>query len=632
MDTPQPHLIGHGARLASRTARASQVLGSARALLRAARAPICASLVWTAPFLSAPCMAAPFLTAPFSTVGAHVAGSLSGSPGPGAPLGVHPGGGDPPEPTEPTKVMPLGDSITVGFGFAGGYRSFLQFELDKLPQPFAFVGSSTENPPPPIFDDEHEGHAGFRVRDLISFPGDQNNPPSTLEGWLDQGRPEAICLHIGTNDTASASEWQQADEDLAEVLDRIWLHKPGTWVVLAELIPTGDATRNLLVESYNRRVRELFVQRYFAGDLVRWVDLYPLGFKSGDGGLLHPSAEIYADIGRAIFEGVRQIGLPALLPEPSEPVLAQATATASDFETGFEPGAAFTSQALDQELHNSETDGAWLSMPFDTTGLIDEPLAPSGAAPYLELELDRLSNVAWIDVYGGRLDPASVGDSWPHIDQVRRFHVSTSPDGVLWTARPDLATRAVPNALMQPGERFDVDWPAVRFVRLEVAELQEQGVIDGPAGLRQAAVGEVRMGGVAIDFAGLPPQISVSGAGVQDLYLDAGPDHADETFLILGSSFGTSPGVPLSVGTLPLVPDAYLFLTATLGASPPLSTGLGLLDGSGRAQVTLTASPTWPADLIGAVVYHAYVTLDLTQGPSPELSFVSSAVGVRLVD
>lgn len=534
------------------------------------------------------------------------------------------------EGSDPTRVMPLGDSITVGFGFAGGYRSFLQFELDKLPKPFEFVGSTQTNPPPPTFDPDHEGHAGFRVRDLIAFAGDENNPASTIEGWLGAGNPEAICLHIGTNDTGDAFDWHEADEDLDELLDRIWAFDPDVWVVLAELIPTGDTSRNLLVEHYNRRVRELFIQRLFSADRVRWVDLYPLGFASGDGSLLHPDATIYSDMGLAFFEGVRQVGLPPIVPELDAPAIGLGVASASDESLGFEASKAFAEPDVSQELHDSEGGGAWSSAPFAAQGSTGQPLTPAGVGPSIEFELAQLADVAWIDLYTGRRDPAALPGTWIHQDQVRRWKVQTSPDGVIWFDQADLVTRPVPEARLQPGERFHVDWPSVRHVRLEVLELHESAGFDGPQGQRVAALSEARFGGSALNLGSVPKTVSISGSGVQWLPLDAGVERAGQTFFVLGSAVGTSPGVPLSAGVLPLVPDAYTFLTATLGASPPLSTGLGQLDAQGRAVVTLTASPTWPPDLIGTTVYHAYVTLDLG-APILDVTFVSNAVSVRLL-
>jgi hypothetical protein len=526
--------------------------------------------------------------------------------------------------------MPLGDSITVGFGFAGGYRSFLQLELDKLSQPFEFVGSSQLNPPPQNFDPDHEGHAGFRVRDLIEFAGDDNNPASTIEGWLGAADPGIICLHIGTNDTGVAADWHEADEDLGELLDRIWAVDAGTWLILAELIPTGLPARNLQIEHYNRRVRELYVERVLAGDRVRLIDLHPLGFSSGNGSMLHPDATIYSGMGLEFFDGIRKIGLPPVMPAMDAPALGLGVAFASDQSAGFEAAKAFAAIDVAEELHDSEAGGAWTSAPFETSGLFGQPLTPLGVGPSIEFELDQLADVEWIDLYSGRRDPASAPGTWVHIDQVRRWKVQTSPDGATWFDQADLVTRPAPAARLQPGERFHVEWPAVRRVRLEVLELTEVAFADGPQGSRFAALGEVRFGGTPLSLGSMPKNLSLSAAETQWLPLDAGAERAGQTFFLLGSGIGTSPGIPLSAGVLPLVPDAYTFLTATLGASPPLSQGLGVLDPNGRALVTLTASPTWPPDLIGATVYHAFVTLDLG-APQLDVTFVSNAASVRLL-
>ena len=536
----------------------------------------------------------------------------------------------PQERSEPTRVMALGDSITVGFGFAGGYRSFLQFELNKLPKPYEFVGSSQANPPPGLYDPDHEGHAGFRVRDLIAFTGDEDDPPSTIEWWLADALPDAICLHIGTNDTGNAFDWHEADEDLDELLDRIWEFDPETWVVLAELIPTGDPSRNLLVEHYNRRVRGICVERLLAGERLRWVDLYPLGFSSGDGSLLHPDVMIYSAMGLELYDGVRQVGLPPILPELDAPALGLGVASASDELQGFEASQAFEVLDLVDGLHDSENGGAWVTGAFETEGQAGQPLSPIGDGPSIQFELDQLADVAWIDLYSGRRDPTALPGSWVHTDQVLSWKVQTSPDGSTWFDQQDLVTRPVPGARLQPGERFHVDWNAVRFVRLEVLELSETAQLSGVQGPRLAALSEARFGGAPISLGAIPQSLSISASEVQYMPLDAGPERAGQSFFMLGSGVGTSPGVPLSAGVLPLVPDPYTFLTASLSATPPLSAGLAPLDAQGRAVVTLTSAPSWPQDLIGATVYHAFVTLDLT-APELDVTFVSNAASVLLL-
>lgn len=60
--------------------------------------------------------------------------------------------------------MPLGDSITDGFGEPGGYRIGLWQRLSGR-HAVDFVGSAS-NGPGALGDHDHEGHSGWRIDQL----------------------------------------------------------------------------------------------------------------------------------------------------------------------------------------------------------------------------------------------------------------------------------------------------------------------------------------------------------------------------------------------------------------------------------------------------------------------------------
>jgi mannan endo-1,4-beta-mannosidase len=121
----------------------------------------------------------------------------------------------------PIRIMPLGDGITASTCM----RAFLWKELSDNAYPaFDFVGTRTSADAcsPTEYDKNHEGHAGYRVSDLLSATSlhtDSGGDPYTgssadLAAWFD-GRPADIVLMLfGSNDflntMSSAADVQNA--------------------------------------------------------------------------------------------------------------------------------------------------------------------------------------------------------------------------------------------------------------------------------------------------------------------------------------------------------------------------------------------------------------------------------------
>src|SRR5699024_6487470 len=101
------------------------------------------------------------------------------------------------------KILPFGDSITYGIGFAGSYRVHL-FELAvKDNKNITFVGHSTsadsggDNGPAMVagkpFPKANEGHSGWTIMGTRGI--DSRVPKPALDD-----HPHIILIHIGTND------------------------------------------------------------------------------------------------------------------------------------------------------------------------------------------------------------------------------------------------------------------------------------------------------------------------------------------------------------------------------------------------------------------------------------------------
>ncbi len=104
--------------------------------------------------------------------------------------------------------------------------------------------------------------------------------------------------------------------------------------------------------------------------------------------------------------------------------------------------------------------------------------------------------------------------------------------------------------------------------------------------------------------------------GTQTLQLDAGPQHAGQFYVILGSLGGTAPTTPFLGVDLPLVDDPYFDLTVGLGAGGLLAGQVGQLDAEGRANASFSIPPTPLFQLIATPGNHAFVTFDAGFAPS----------------
>lgn len=114
-----------------------------------------------------------------------------------------------------------------------------------------------------------------------------------------------------------------------------------------------------------------------------------------------------------------------------------------------------------------------------------------------------------------------------------------------------------------------------------------------------------------IDLVQSPTQVSLATGGQVTFDLQAGATHAGQTYLVLGTVSGTSPGFPLNpMTTLPLNLDAYtVFLLAN--SNGWIHPSLGTLDGNGSASAVMNVPPFAYA---GAPidVWHAYLLLSPT--------------------
>ena len=84
------------------------------------------------------------------------------------------------------KIMPLGDSITAGYGSpdTSGYRGPLYDELVAAGYNSQFVGSSTIFPGTlPANQQNNEGWAGFLIQSSATVAAPTESPIISIPGW-----------------------------------------------------------------------------------------------------------------------------------------------------------------------------------------------------------------------------------------------------------------------------------------------------------------------------------------------------------------------------------------------------------------------------------------------------------------
>jgi lysophospholipase L1-like esterase len=195
------------------------------------------------------------------------------------------------------RIMPLGDSITYGVGSStsSSYRTALWSRLvNHAGIAVDFVGSQKSGSLP---DTDHEGHSGWRIDQLTA----------QIDGWLATSRPDVILLHIGTNDMNQNVDIANAPTRLGTLLDRIYADLPSVTVLVAAVVPAGDATVNARVNAFNAKLPAVVQKRADAGRAAHFVNLNAtIGSADMNDGL-HPNDAGYtkmASLWHSALEGV----------------------------------------------------------------------------------------------------------------------------------------------------------------------------------------------------------------------------------------------------------------------------------------------------------------------------------------
>jgi len=191
--------------------------------------------------------------------------------------GPETGGGFNPCPTTAgtaCAIMPLGDSITEGFGATGnvgGYRIELFRQAVTDGKNINFVGSATNGPTTvanKTFPRKHEGHGGWTISQISGIVAPTGGTASVLTTY----KPNIVLLMIGTNDINGNMDVSNAPSRLESLINQITSNVPSALVVVASIIPSQNDGTNRNFQTYNAAIPGVISKASAAGKHVVYLD------------------------------------------------------------------------------------------------------------------------------------------------------------------------------------------------------------------------------------------------------------------------------------------------------------------------------------------------------------------------
>ena len=212
-----------------------------------------------------------------------------------------------------TKVMSVGDSITLGLGGEshGGYRMLLYRMLSDAGFSFTPRGWNTAPPNLPYATDYlHKGtgysaYGGWTMKSLMNqaannATGVGNTPGTSIATWITNYDPAFLILMIGTNDTGTPADWAA---DMSALATMIFNAKPSIKILWGPILYQNNLAWGTC-DQVNAAWRTEWDKWRAQGKSIveaptqSYVGTAPKNFND----LIHPSTYGYEAIARAYFD------------------------------------------------------------------------------------------------------------------------------------------------------------------------------------------------------------------------------------------------------------------------------------------------------------------------------------------
>ncbi|GKT42915.1 multidomain esterase [Colletotrichum spaethianum] len=198
------------------------------------------------------------------------------------------------------RILPVGDSITVGFLSSDGNGYRLELDEDLSANDVVFAGTLTSGN---MTDGYYAGWSGQTIQYIADNVG-----PS-----LEQ-RPNIILLHAGTNDmnpnptvSKEGNDPAGAAERLGCLIDQMITACPDATILVAQIVDTCDENQRPATEEFQKLIPAVVEQRRNASHHVLAVDFAALGDSILRADCIHPTNEGYRTMGDYWYDFIAQI-------------------------------------------------------------------------------------------------------------------------------------------------------------------------------------------------------------------------------------------------------------------------------------------------------------------------------------
>ncbi|KAF3058575.1 carbohydrate esterase family 3 protein [Daldinia childiae] len=198
----------------------------------------------------------------------------------------------------PLRIMPLGASITFGFGSSdnNGYRKDIRDKIEANGNKVNMVGN---NPSGSMKDNDTEGWKSYTV--------DQVHDKATAS--VPKYKPNVILVNVGTNDCVQNKDLPNAGKRLQSLLDSLYTESPKATVILSTLLVNKDAAVQARVQDFNAQLRKVANQLQSDKKRLVLVDM-----QSDDGPEVedlnadgtHPNDTGYRKMADVFYEGLKE--------------------------------------------------------------------------------------------------------------------------------------------------------------------------------------------------------------------------------------------------------------------------------------------------------------------------------------
>ena len=96
--------------------------------------------------------------------------------------------------------------------------------------------------------------------------------------------------------------------------------------------------------------------------------------------------------------------------------------------------------------------------------------------------------------------------------------------------------------------------------------------------------------------------LSAATGGQADFFMNIGPNHSGDTYLLVASGSGSQPGTTFDGVPIPLNPDFWSDLSIKFSGTALFPNSLGVLDATGSANASLDTLGPFPASFVGTVL------------------------------